>query len=94
MERPDSERRREAAVTWTLLVLVFALGAAAFALVAGVYYTIPPQVPAWNAAGIKALPPGMRILIQISNFITTKWYLVIPPYGMVLALLLSRLNKR
>jgi hypothetical protein len=52
------------------------VGMAAFAVLASVL--IAPQVAAdLHARGVTDLPPAWRVLIQISHFMTTKWYLVL-----------------
>ncbi|MFB3883271.1 MAG: hypothetical protein ACE149_18540 [Armatimonadota bacterium] len=94
MERSDSERRRESTVAWTLLVLVILAGIAGLAVAAWTTHVAPLHVAALHRAGVKTLPPHAIAAIRASNFITTKWYFVIPAYAVVLAFLLSRLLRR
>jgi type IV pilus assembly protein PilC len=74
MEENERLRRKvKAAMTYPVLVLFFAT-----AVVIGmVTFVLPQFVSVFNDLGIKDLPRPTEILIQISNFITKKWYMVI-----------------
>jgi type IV pilus assembly protein PilC len=74
MEENERLRRKvKSAMTYPVLVLIFAT-----AVVIGMVTFILPQfVAVFNDLGIKDLPGPTRMLIQISNFITTKWYMAI-----------------
>ncbi len=76
------------------LAVIFLLLAALFALILYVTYVLPARVAAMQAAGIVSLPPGMKLAIQVSNLVTTRWFLFIGPVALILVLLLSRLSSR
>ncbi len=68
----DVELRRKikAAVTYPILVLIIALAIVLFL----VSYIIPQFIEVFKDLGIKDFPAATQLLIDISNFITTKWY--------------------
>jgi type IV pilus assembly protein PilC len=80
MEENERLRRKvKSAMTYPVLVLIFAI-----AVVIGmVTFVLPQFVAVFKDLGIKDLPRPTEILIQISNFITQKWYMVIA--GVLLA---------
>jgi len=82
MEENERLRRKvKSAMTYPVLVLIFAT-----AVVIGmVTFVLPQFVAVFNDLGITDLPGPTKLLIQISNFITAKWYMVIG--GAVLAFL-------
>lgn len=73
----DNERLRrkvKSAMTYPVLVLLFAMSV----VIGLVTWVLPKFVEVFNDLGIaKELPAATRVLVQISNFITTKWYIVI-----------------
>jgi len=73
-ENERLRRKVKSAMTYPVLVLIFAT-----AVVIGLVTFILPQfVQVFHDLGISdTLPAPTRILIQISNFVTTKWYMVI-----------------
>jgi len=72
-ENERLRRKVKAALTYPVLVLIFAT-----AVVIGMVTFILPQfVAVFKDLGITDLPGPTRILIQISNFMTTKWYMMI-----------------
>jgi type IV pilus assembly protein PilC len=74
MEENERLRRKvKSAMTYPVLVLIFAT-----AVVIGMVTFILPQfVAVFNDLGIKDLPRPTEILIQISHFLTEKWYMMI-----------------
>jgi len=91
MEGSGLSRHREAA--WVLGLVALAT-VAALVVVVYVTFILPPLIPAMSAAGVTDLPRHTKVLIQISNFITTKWYVVVCPLALIVALLLSRLINK
>lgn len=73
-ENERLRRKVKSAMTYPVLVLIFAT-----AVVIGLVTFILPQfVQVFKELGISdELPAPTRLLIQISNFLTTKWYMVI-----------------
>jgi type IV pilus assembly protein PilC len=80
----DVELRRKirAAVTYPIIVLLLAVGIVLFL----VSYIIPQFIAVFKDLGIKDFPAATQLLIDISNFITTKWYYLIG--GLVLFLII------
>ncbi|MCW5946786.1 MAG: type II secretion system F family protein [Fimbriimonadales bacterium] len=80
----DVELRRKirAAVTYPVIVLLLAVGIVLFL----VSYIIPQFIAVFKDLGIKDFPAATQLLIDISNFITTKWYYLIG--GLVLFLII------
>lgn len=78
-ENERLRRKVKSAMTYPVLVLIFAT-----AVVVGLVTFILPQfVQVFKELGIsEELPATTRILIQISNFMTTKWYMVIIGVGL------------
>ena len=74
MEENERLRRKvKSAMTYPVLVLLFAT-----AVVIGlVTFIIPQFVAVFNDLGVKDLPGPTKVLIQVSNFITTKWHMMI-----------------
>jgi type IV pilus assembly protein PilC len=74
MEENERLRRKvKSAMTYPVLVLIFAI-----AVVIGmVTFVLPQFVAVFKDLGITDLPRPTEILIQISNFITTRWYMMI-----------------
>lgn len=74
MEENERLRRKvKSAMTYPVLVLIFAT-----AVVIGmVTFVLPQFVEVFNDLGIKDLPGPTKMLIQVSNFMTAKWYMVI-----------------
>lgn len=68
----DVELRRKirAALTYPILVMVFAVAIVIFL----VSYIVPQFIAVFEDLGIKTFPAPTRILMDISNFITTKWH--------------------
>jgi uncharacterized membrane protein YhdT len=91
MEGREASRRREAA--WALGLVLLA-AAVALVVVAYVTFVLPLRIPAMQAAGITDLPLHTKVLVQTSNFIVTKWYLVAGPWALIVVLLLARLIAR
>ncbi|HWP30965.1 MAG TPA: type II secretion system F family protein [Fimbriimonadales bacterium] len=79
----DVELRRKirSALTYPTIVIFFALGIVIFL----VSFIIPRFVEVFTDLGIKELPAATKLLIDISNFITTKWYFLIG--GLILFLI-------
>jgi len=79
----DVELRRKirSALTYPTIVIVFAIGIVIFL----VSFIIPRFVDVFSDLGIKDLPAATKLLIDISNFITTKWYFLIG--GLILFLI-------
>jgi len=74
MEENERLRRKvKAAMTYPVLVLIFATGV----VIGMVTFVLPQFVEVFDDLGIKDLPGPTMVLIQISNFITAKWYMVI-----------------
>lgn len=73
-ENERLRRKVKSAMTYPVLVLFFAT-----AVVIGLVTFILPQfVQVFKELGIsEELPAPTRLLIQVSNFLTTKWYMVI-----------------
>jgi type IV pilus assembly protein PilC len=72
-ENERLRRKVKSAMAYPVLVLIFAT-----AVVIGMVTFILPQfVAVFKDLGITDLPGPTRMLIQISNFMTTKWYMVI-----------------
>ena len=72
-ENERLKRKVKAAMTYPVLVLIFAT-----AVVIGMVTFILPQfVAVFKDLGITDLPGPTRMLIQISNFMTSKWYMAI-----------------
>ncbi len=73
----DNERLRrkiKSAMTYPVLVLFFATGV----VIGLVTFVLPTFVRVFDDLGIKKdLPAATKILIQFSNFVTTKWYMLI-----------------
>jgi type IV pilus assembly protein PilC len=75
MEENERLRRKiKAAMTYPVMVLVFAT-----AVVIGlVTFVLPQFIKVFNDLGISdKLPLMTRVMVQISNFLTTKWYMMI-----------------
>lgn len=68
----DVELRRKikAAVTYPVLVLIFAV----IIVIGLVTFIIPQFIEVFKDLGIKELPALTQFLIDISNFLTTKWW--------------------
>lgn len=79
----DVELRRKirSALTYPTIVICFAIGIVIFL----VSFIIPRFVEVFTDLGIKELPAATKLLIDISNFITTKWYFLIG--GLILFLI-------
>jgi len=74
MEENERLRRKvKSAMTYPVLVLVFATGV----VVGMVTFVLPQFVAVFKDLGITDLPGPTKILIQVSNFMTSKWYMVI-----------------
>ncbi len=72
-ENERLKRKVKSAMTYPVLVLIFAT-----AVVIGMVTFILPQfVAVFKDLGITDLPGPTRMLIQISNFMTSKWYMAI-----------------
>ncbi len=73
-ENERLRRKIKSAMTYPVLVLIFALGV----VIGLVTFVLPQFVQVFEDLGIKkTLPAATQILIQISNFVTTKWYYLI-----------------
>lgn len=79
----DVELRRKirAALTYPILVIMFALGIVLFL----VTYIVPQFIAVFKDLGIKDFPAPTQLLIDISNFITTRWMFVVG--GLILFLI-------
>ncbi len=74
MEENERLRRKvKSAMTYPVLVLIFATGV----VIGMVTFILPKFVEVFDDLGVKDLPGPTKILIQISNFITTKWHMCI-----------------
>jgi type IV pilus assembly protein PilC len=74
MEENERLRRKvKSAMTYPVLVLIFATGV----VVGMVTFVLPQFVAVFKDLGITDLPAPTKILIQVSNFMTSKWYMVI-----------------
>ncbi len=74
MEENERLRRKvKSAMVYPVLVLIFAV----IVVIGLVTWILPQFVEVFNDLGIKDLPPTTKVLIQISNFLTTKWYMMI-----------------
>jgi len=74
MEENERLRRKvKSAMTYPVLVLVFATGV----VIGMVTFVLPQFVAVFKDLGITDLPGPTKILIQVSNFMTSKWYMVI-----------------
>jgi len=74
MEENERMRRKvKAAMTYPVLVLIFAT----VVVIGMVTWILPQFVSVFKDLGITDLPGPTKILIQISNFLTTKWYMMI-----------------
>ena len=51
-------------------------------------FVVPALVPGWKAQGLKEMPIGWQILVDISDFCKMYWYIVLP-LCFVLAIVLS-----
>lgn len=71
-----------AAVTYPILVLFFAIVIVIFL----VTYIIPQFIQVFKELGIKDFPAATQLLIDISNFITTRWYYIVG--GLILLLII------
>lgn len=73
-ENERLRRKIKSAMTYPVLVLIFALGV----VIGLVTFVLPQFVQVFEDLGIKkTLPAATQILIQISNFITHKWHYLI-----------------
>ncbi len=74
MEENERLRRKvKSAMTYPVLVLIFATGV----VIGLVTFILPQFVSVFNDLGVRDLPATTKMLIQISNFITTKWHMCI-----------------
>jgi type IV pilus assembly protein PilC len=90
MEENERLRRKiKSAMTYPVMVLVFAT-----AVVIGlVTFVLPQFIKVFNDLGIgDKLPPMTRIMVQISNFLTTKWYMMI--IGVIAFIVVTSSYKR
>ncbi len=72
-ENERLKRKVKAAMTYPVLVLIFST-----AVVIGmVTFVLPQFVEVFTDLGITDLPGPTKMLIQISNFMTSKWYMAI-----------------
>lgn len=80
----DVELRRKvrAAVTYPILVLLLAIAIVIFL----VTYIIPKFIEVFHDLNIKEFPAATQLLIDISNFITTRWYYLVG--GLILFLII------
>jgi type IV pilus assembly protein PilC len=73
-ENERLRRKVKSAMTYPVLVLLFATGV----VIGLVTFVLPKFVEVFNDLGIsKSLPRPTQILIEVSNFITHKWFMVI-----------------
>jgi type IV pilus assembly protein PilC len=72
-ENERLKRKVKSAMTYPVLVLIFATGV----VVGMVTFVLPQFVAVFKDLGITDLPGPTKILIQVSNFMTSKWYMVI-----------------
>jgi type IV pilus assembly protein PilC len=72
-ENERLRRRVKAAMTYPVLVLIFAT----VVVIGMVTWILPQFVQVFEDLGIKELPGTTRMLIQISNFLTNRWYMMI-----------------
>ncbi|MGI8922647.1 MAG: type II secretion system F family protein [Fimbriimonadales bacterium] len=79
----DVELRRKvkAALTYPILVIVFALGIVIFL----VTFIVPKFIEVFRDLEIKTFPAPTQLLVDISNFITTKFHIML--LGLVILLL-------
>jgi len=93
-ENERLRRKVKSAMTYPALVLVFAL----VIVIGMVTFILPQFVAVFTDLGIKELPVTTKMLIQFSNFLTTKWYMLIA--GVVLSFVVfsqythTRIGKR
>jgi type IV pilus assembly protein PilC len=75
MEENERLRRKiKSAMTYPVLVLIFAAGV----VIGLVTFVLPQFIKVFNDLGIgDKLPVMTRIMVQVSNFLTTKWYMMI-----------------
>lgn len=73
-ENEGLRRKVKAAMTYPSLVLVFAT----IVVIGLVTFILPQFIEVFEDLGIdKDLPKPTQILVQVSNFLTTKWYMMI-----------------
>jgi type IV pilus assembly protein PilC len=75
MEENERLRRKvKSAMTYPVLVIIFATSV----VIGLVTFILPRFIEVFNDLGISdTLPAPTRILVQVSNFLTTKWYMLI-----------------
>jgi type IV pilus assembly protein PilC len=74
MEENERLRRKvKSAMTYPALVLLFAI----VVVIGMVTFILPQFVAVFTDLGIKDLPATTKMLIQFSNFLTTRWYMLI-----------------
>jgi hypothetical protein len=85
--QPRTSQRRDASLALVLLVVL--------AVAAALVWAIPRVVSGLSRVGVVVMPPYAPLAMQISNWVTARWYLVIgPPVALVGVLILSWLIKR
>jgi type IV pilus assembly protein PilC len=72
-ENERLRRKVKSAMVYPVLVLIFAT----VVVIAMVTWILPQFVTVFNDLGITDLPGPTKVLIQISNFLTTRWYMMI-----------------
>jgi type IV pilus assembly protein PilC len=74
-ENERLKRKVKSAMTYPVLVLFFAMGV----VILLVTKVLPQFITVFKDLGIKdaSLPAPTQMLVQVSNFVTTKWYMVI-----------------
>jgi len=83
-ENERLKRKVKSAMTYPVLVLFFALGV----VILLVTKVLPQFIVVFKDLGLKntSLPAPTQVLVQISNFVTTKWYMVLLiTFGVIIA---------
>jgi len=82
-ENERLKRKVKSAMTYPVLVLFFAMGV----VILLVTMVLPKFIEVFKDLGVSSkLPAPTQILVQISNFVTTKWYMVVMiTFGVIIA---------
>jgi len=90
MEENERLRRKvKSAMTYPVMVLLFAT----VVVIGLVTFVLPQFIKVFNDLGIgDKLPTMTRMMVQISNFLTTKWYMAI--LGVVILFIVTNTYKR
>ena len=73
-ENERLKRKVKSAMTYPVMVVIFALGV----VIVLVTFVLPKFIDVFRDLGIaNKLPAPTEFLVQVSNFVTTKWYMVV-----------------